>query len=526
MRVADRQGWLTLVAVVVVAAVALALRVPHLERRPLHNDEANQAYKAGALVETGVYQYDPREHHGPSLYYLTLPLAWLQSGGSFARTEIWVYRAVPVAFGAMLCLMVLAGGRALGRPGALAAALLTAVSPSMVYFSRFYIQEMLLVTFTFGLLCCAWQCLRRPSLGWAAAAGVSAGLMCATKETCVLAWAALAGAALVYGGLRRRAGEALVPAGLGWRHAAMALAAGGAVVLVLFSSFFSHWRGVLDSLLALGVYVGRGANADAAHRHPFGFYLRLLTFSHPAPGVWWGEDAVLFLGLVGGVCAWAWPGRLRGEALAVRLLSVYTVLLALIYSAIPYKTPWCLLSWWHGWILLAGVGAAVLVRLPRRALLRGLVAVVLVTAMAQLARRAWLASGRYAAHQRNPLVYAQTGTDLLRLVERVEALSAVSPEGRALRVHVIAPPDHTWPLPWYLRRLPQVGYWTGPEAAALAGSPALIISTPDLADGLPEALAAGYVAEYYGLRPEVLLSLHIRKDLWARFLETRSGTGT
>lgn len=512
-------------AAAAVAVVALALRVPYLERRPLHNDEANQAVKAGILLDTGVYHYDPREHHGPTLYYLTLPLAWWQSRGCFARTEIWVYRAVPVAFGLMLCLMPLAAGGILGRGGALAAALLTAVSPAMVYFSRFYIQEMLLVVFTAGLLLCLWQCLRRPSLGWAAGAGAGAGLMFATKETCVLAWAAVAGTGAVYALLRRRARQPVLPAGLGWRHAAVALAAAGAVAVTLFTSFFTHGRGILDAVLAFRVYLGRGTGAEAAHHHPFLFYLRLLTFSRPLRGLTWGEDAVLVLGLAGAACAWARPAWLRGaDVLAVRLLSVYTILLTVVYSAIPYKTPWCLLSFWHGWVLLAGVGAAAAAGLPRYRWAQALAAAAFLAVSGQLARRAWMASVRYPAHLRNPLAYAQTGMDFLRLVERIEGVQACSPEGRNLLIHVMAPPDRTWPLPWYLRRYTRVGYWTGPEPAALVGSPALIVATPEIGESLPESLLEHYIAEFYGLRPEVLLSLYIRRDLWDAFLRERSRT--
>ena len=55
--------------------IGLALRLPRLDARPMHHDEANQAVKFGGLLETGQYHYDPADHHGPTLYYLTLPAA-------------------------------------------------------------------------------------------------------------------------------------------------------------------------------------------------------------------------------------------------------------------------------------------------------------------------------------------------------------------------------------------------------------------------------------------------------------------
>ena len=59
-------------------AAGLALRLARLDVRPMHHDEANQAVKFGALLERGEYRYDAHDHHGPTLYYLTLPVAWLR----------------------------------------------------------------------------------------------------------------------------------------------------------------------------------------------------------------------------------------------------------------------------------------------------------------------------------------------------------------------------------------------------------------------------------------------------------------
>jgi hypothetical protein len=35
------------------------------------------------------------------------------------------------------------------------------------------------------------------------------------------------------------------------------------------------------------------------------------------------------------------------------------------------------------------------------------------------------------------------------------------------------------------------------------------------------ALQKSHQGEFFGLRPEVLLAVHIRKDLWEKFLEDR-----
>ena len=68
-------------------ASGLCLRLARLDTRPMHHDEANQAVKFGTLLETGQYHYDFRDHHGPTLYYLTLPAAWLRGQHTLASLD-------------------------------------------------------------------------------------------------------------------------------------------------------------------------------------------------------------------------------------------------------------------------------------------------------------------------------------------------------------------------------------------------------------------------------------------------------
>jgi 4-amino-4-deoxy-L-arabinose transferase-like glycosyltransferase len=177
-----RAGALVVVALAVLAA---ALRFPALAARPMHADEAVHADKLGTLLEGGGYAYDPVEFHGPTLYYLTLVPLRLEGARRYVEVDEAALRAVPAAFGTLLVLAHLLARPTLGLGGALWAALFAAISPAMVYYSRYYIHEMLLVAWSFGALLAAAAWLRRPSARSAAAAGFCAGLMLATKETAV-----------------------------------------------------------------------------------------------------------------------------------------------------------------------------------------------------------------------------------------------------------------------------------------------------------------------------------------------------
>ncbi len=200
-----------------------------------------------------------------------------------------------------------------------------------------------------------------------------------------------------------------------------------------------------------------------------------------------------------------------------RYLTCYVAIAAAIFSAIPYKTPWNLLPFYVGAIVLAGIGFSTLVHATASRAVRGALAAALVIASGQLGWQAWRASVTYASDPRNPYVYAQTVPDAVRMATRIRELAAMHPDGARMQVSVIAPPHDQWPLPWYLRTMPHVGYWTAPGDPLALQAPVIVAST-DHTDVLDRALGDRYVSEFFGLRPEVLLALYIERGLWERFL--------
>ena len=91
-----------------------------------------------------------------------------------------------------------------------------------------------------------------------------------------------------------------------------------------------------------------------------------------------------------------------------------------------------------------------------------------------------------------------------------------------MQVSVIAPPYEQWPLPWYLRAMPYVGYWAAPDDPLALRAP-VVVASMDNAAVLDDALGGRYVSEFFGLRPEVLLALYIERGLWDRFLARAAG---
>jgi uncharacterized protein (TIGR03663 family) len=512
------------------AVLAGALRFPALAARPMHADEAVHADKLGTLVEGGGYAYDPTEHHGPTLYYLTLLAARLQGARRYVEVDEVTLRSVPAAVGTALVAAHVLARPLLGPAAALMAALLAAISPAMVYYSRYYIHEMLLVAASFLALAAVCRYLLQPRAGWALAAGAAAGLMLATKETAPLALGSML-AGLAAADLAGRAGRGEAAASLlsrvRGRDALSALAAALAVGLVLLTSFLQRPAGAADAARAYGIYLER-ATAATWHIHPWHYYLGLLAHfpvQPPQGRPFWSEGLILALAAVGGVSAWRGTPQTGADPRLLRVLAGYTLLMLVSYSAIPYKTPWCLLGFLHGMILLAGAGAVGLVRCLRSPAARALAVVLLAAAAAQLGWQARAASFRFAADPGNPYVYAHTGPDVFRIAERLEGLARAHAGGLAMPLQVVSR-ENLWPLPFYLRRMTGVRWWNGvSDEAPLAP---VVVLTPDLEPALvrrlyevpPPGERELYVSAFelpVELRPALELRAYAAASLWERY---------
>ena len=295
------------ISILLVIITALILRLPQLRQRPMHGDEAVHAAKFADLLEKGDYRYDPDEFHGPTLNYFTLIPAWFSSAASLTDVTEFTLRIVPVFFAILLILLLLLLTDALDRTSLIFVAFLTAVSPAFVFYSRYYIQETLLVCFTFGAIVCAFRYTRGKKIAWAILTGTFLGLMHATKETCIIAFASMAAAILIMlltqrkqqGGLFSRLKRTVKPA-----HIFAAFASAAVVSILFFSSFFKNPVGILDSLRTYTVYFDRAAN-NSFHIHPWYYYLKMLLYSRYFDGPIWTEAIIVILAIVGFIVALA-----------------------------------------------------------------------------------------------------------------------------------------------------------------------------------------------------------------------------
>ncbi len=533
--------------------LALALRAPSLNVRPMHGDEAVHAIKFGALLEAGSYKYDPFEYHGPTLNYFSLIPAWLGANGNLAEVNDATLRAVPVFFGIALILVLMLLVEGLSWPVVAVAALLTAISPAMTFYSRYYIQEMLLVCFTFGLIACGYRYSQQPRWRWALLTGLFLGLMHATKETFVIALGAMFVALLltliippsrgVRGVSWRRDNLAILEAhppaplkegilgsAIRIQHVLAALAAAAIVSTLFFSSFFTNPAGIFDSLLTYKTYLNR-AGEHGWHFHPWFTYFKWLLVTNYAGRPLWSEAFIFILAVIGIIFALRQNKASGVNPPLLRFLAFYTIVLTLIYALIPYKTPWNLLGFFHGMILLAAFGAVRLAQTPSKEWLRNGVLVLLFLAGAQLAWQSYQNNFRYHSDASNPYVYAHPTTDVFAMIERVREMASAHPDSQKIYVQVICPEDDYWPLPWYLRDFPNIGWWNhvdeqAPAAPMILASPkaesALVRKLYELPPPGERELYVPLFDDYIELRHGVEMRGYVTKELWDRWQESQA----
>jgi uncharacterized protein (TIGR03663 family) len=527
-----------LIACVAIFLLALATRFYALELKPMHHDEGVNGYFLTSLVRQGIYRYDPTNYHGPTLYYLALPGVKVFGLGTFAL------RFLTALFGAGTIWLILSLRRNIGALAALTGAALIAVSPGAIYYSRYFIHETLFVFFTLGIVVATLRFYETSRTVYALLAAASAAMLFATKETAfvsvgtlVLAWLVAwrwttsgfnldKHARSIFGFQSRRTlrdkgrmnqvkNETAHPKALisllGGRDRLVMLAiyAVGLFILLnilFYSSFFTNWPGVSGALQAMKVWANTGTSEF--HGKPFDTYLKWLVQE---------EAPILLLATAGALVALL--GREVHRFAVFAGAWAFGMLAA--YSLIPYKTPWLALSFV---VPMAIIGGYAVQRLSGLSLgvwkAPGPAFAMTGLALAVLGYQSLVLNFREYDNDQYPYVYTHSNREMLTLVSEVERLGALAGTTE-IGVNVASP--EYWPLPWYFRDNPRVGFagtiaqTYDPNDVPLVIARASADPKEDQIQQLSPILAVNYKqVGVYTLRPGVRLALFARNDLAAR----------
>ncbi len=458
-----------LLALLLIAAAARLL-LPEL--RPIHHDEAVNWFKAGRILREGYFTYDPANYHGPVAHYVH---AWARFFGRLVRFDTLTLLRLPAMLAGLAMVPV---AIRLKRPDL---GLAIALSPTLVVFSRDAIHEIWLALFSMLAIAALLSTRKHRLLGL----GAAIGAMLATKETLVITFACWGAAALAAelvdrGTIRRH----LPPLLRGWKPILLGFTL---VVIPLFAGFGMDPGGLVRLGETLAIWTNRGLEGGG-HTQPFMTMLRWLAEAEPA----WLLAALFAL------------PSLRRPADAAAF--AWFVTAVVVYAAIPYKTPWCLVQVALPLCFLAGRGLANL--WPHR---WGKVVAVLLVA-GSMARVVDLAFVRYD-EDGAPLVYVQTHRQLDEAMDIVADELDANPEATVRTLHHVR-----YPMNWYLRHRDLIK--TPMEEAPEAISDDILLVAPKNDLQVRERITRSYVRKRFKLRDghrlEVWLAEPSSHDDWER----------
>lgn len=478
-----------------------------LSARPMHNDEGVNTWFLEKLIEHNDYKYDPKNYHGPSLYYIQLVFTWINgfvySPATFKFNSDVGITATSVRTGTVVCglfllLGLLSAARRLGSWGALTAVILMGSSCGFIFYSRYFIHETFFAFFTLGIYLSAvyFRDTRRPLYFYTGCA--STVLLYATKETSVLILFVLLLSALLTGRFTffRQNARTLVSE-LKF-HLVGGIGLGLLIWMLLYSSFFTNFNGLKDSLITYLTWTKTGV--ESGHNKPFLYFLRvLLDYERP----------LLFMSSVGGVVA------LITRKKSGLFLLFWTVGIFLVHSLIPYKTPWLIISILLPMALLAGFGVGELYEKMQENRKAGRYLAVALLAGGLLVIESFpktmLVVFAENDNEHHPYVYTHTSRDIYRLVRDIDALAKRSNLNTLMPINIVSTVE--WPLPFYFKKYPYAYFWRRIDNIPKLATP-LIIAEASQRDGLGEKLKPGaYIVRPYLLRPGVPIELWVQRDL-------------
>ena len=181
-----RPGW-TGAGFLALVSGALTMRLVELSGRTMHYDEAIHLQAAWRLSEGHDYVHSAWMH-GPLQIELTAMIFWI-----FGDTD-FTSRLGYVLFGAALVGLPYFLRDHIGRAGALFTGLLLALSPALLYFSRFGRNDIIMVFLVSALLVVMWRFFHEGHSRYLFLASALLAFMLATKETAYMV-------ILIFGGI-------------------------------------------------------------------------------------------------------------------------------------------------------------------------------------------------------------------------------------------------------------------------------------------------------------------------------------
>ena len=399
--------------VILIIGLAIFSRFIFLDMRVLHHDESVNYFFANGILEGRGFIYDPLNYHGP-FYFFAIYVSFLLFGvGEFSL------RFPSALFGVLVVLVPLIMGK--GKFNRYLVASFLLLSPSLLYYSRYSIHE---TSFVFFSLMAVWifsLIIEKKSLVYLPVFSIILALLFTIKETVVI----LGGLFFVLVIVNHKRIRALEFRGQG-KIIFISILLFLFFYLGFFSSFSTNSNGVVDSVRGFFPWIERGIDGDIGHFKPFYYYLGLL-FMYELP--------LLILAFFGCYVAFS---KYRNNVL-IFSVALWFLLILLIYSLVPYKTPWLIINMSLPMCFIAAFGFSNLRIGKYRDILLILIFIYLVVSAVYVNF-----INPIGGDEGNKFAYVYTDKDILRFVQDLDEMYVEED-----RVQFIS--KDYWPLPFYLR---------------------------------------------------------------------------
>lgn len=444
--------------------LALISRFYGLTFKPIHFDESINGWFAQKMIADGYYQYDPNNYHGPLYFYLLrfFEMLW--------GTSLNTLRTLPAIF-SIAAIMIYFWGWARSRSWNLWMAALLLFSPAFVFYGRSGIHEM---PFVFFQMLWALGIMR-----WIDGArdGRSMGLilmglfgMTTLKETFAIVVVASVAGLLILGPTAFKENFRLANfKGICSRKLKIL-----SVILVLFfvglfTGFGMNLAGILDFIRAFLPWMKTGTHG-AGHEKEFLYWIKTL---------WEAEPLALVGVLLSALSLWS-------RDLSLRWVSVMGLVQLAIYSLIPYKTVWCILSliWPFYFVLAAYLERAFQSKMPWKVL----ASAILLLGIFLDGRSLWHSSYRNPIDLEHPFVYVNSTYEQKHLSEVLLRAAKENPEVQKLTWQLGG--AEQWPWPWVLRSVQSLNFTSCRDR--ILDSAAIYLCDADLQDQVESALHEPY----------------------------------
>jgi uncharacterized protein (TIGR03663 family) len=435
--------------------VALVLRLYELGSRAFHHDESQDAYFSfKALSDGQQLEYNPLLH-GPVRFYLNALTFKLLGDSDFTA------RLTYACFGTLLVSLPFLLRARLGRFAAYAAGVMLAVSPTILYFSRFAREDIELAAVTLAIAIACFRFVSRPSPVTLSLIGALCAVSFGIKESGLVAVGLMAVffavAAAVQGLLATRRGERFTDGevmravtAVGWTGWVYALAALLITYVLLFTVFFTN------TTCVTAPYKGHPAQETSCLKSVF----YGLGYWHAQQEVGRGADS-----------AWLYPSIILGEEWPAVLLAAVGVFftvrrptllrLFLIWMFAATLAFYCWGSERFAWlavhplvplILLSGVGLQGLWEMRSR-IGRAIALVPVAACAVYMVVASYSANAVQHSDPRSLLVSTQTSRQVPIIARQVNALiRKAKAEGKPEPgITVDSSQGATFPYAWYFR---------------------------------------------------------------------------